>query len=724
MKKQVLSFILALLPVVASADDSGSCGKYATYTYVEATKTLTISGKGDLSSHDYFHPSSWSSYREEIQNLIIEEGITGIGSMAFRKCSGLSSVTIPNSVVYIGEFAFADCTGLTSVHIPKNVQFIGPAAFGWCDLDYISVDEENAVYQSPNNCNAVIDIRNDMLVVGTNHTVIPENVKIIGDRAFSGCEHLESINLPSGLTDIYDYAFGSCYSLQEITIPQNVRNIQRAILGECHSLTKIVVDAANTVYDSRENCNGIIETASNTLIIGIQETVIPNTVTTIGSEAYYGCYNLTSVNIPSSVTCIAEYAFGFNYRLETIIIPSSVTSIGSKAFYALMPKSVVSGIENPFEIPDDAFEWWGSEDFYQKVTLYVPAGTKPLYEATAGWNQFAKIVEMRNSVSLNEVNFPDPNFRAALAKILGISEGDEITAEKIAATTSLYVSGKSIADLTGIEHFTALELLHCYSNQLISLNVSNNTALIWLYCDYNQLTSLDVSKNTVLELLYCHYNQLTSLDVSNNTALTNLSCSNNQLTSLDVSNNTALTNLSCENNQLTSLDVSKNTALTRLSCYENQLTSLDVSKNTALEYLYCYENQLTSLDVSANTALTDLWCFSNQIKGETMDALVKGLPMVENGDFFVINTKDANEGNVCTKSQVAVAKGKGWTVYDFNGWYSNKQEYEGSDPSAVETIEADAEPQNARWYTIDGKKLSGEPTRKGIYIKNGKKVVK
>ncbi|MBR6445826.1 MAG: leucine-rich repeat domain-containing protein [Prevotella sp.] len=374
-------------------------------------------------------------------------------------------------------------------------------------------------------------------------------------------------------------------------------------------------------------------------------------------------------------------------------------------------------------------------------------------------------------VVLNETNFPDTNFRAALASRFGISEGDEITEAKIAATTSINVYNDKIADLTGIEHFTALTELWCSDNQLTSLDVSKNTALRKLDCGSNQLTSLDVSKNTALTYLQCWYNQLTSLDVSKNTALTDLTCSRNQLTSLDVSkntaltelvcssnpltsldvskntalktlecssnqltlldvsNNTALTWLFCDNNQLTSLDVSKNTALTFLSCSNNPLTSLDVSKNTALTRLQCYSNQLTSLDVSQNTALISLYCegnqltslnvsgctalgglacsdnqltslnvsgcialtylncYNNQFKGEAMDALVASLPTVNGGKFYVINTKDENEGNVCTKSQVTIAKGKGWTVYDYN--YDGKNwigsvEYEGSEDSEQE----------------------------------------
>ena len=251
---------------------------------------------------------------------------------------------------------------------------------------------------------------------------------------------------------------------------------------------------------------------------------------------------------------------------------------------------------------------------------------------------------------------------------------------KNTALTELYCYNNQLTSLD-VSNNTALTHLYCYNNQLTSLNVSRNTALTNLSCWGNQLTLLDVSKNTALETLFCDDNQLSLLDVSKNAALTLLSCGENQLTSLDVSKNTALKSLYCYNNQLTSLDVSNNTALTTLSCGENQLTSLDVSKNTALQYLYCYNNQLTSLDVSKNTALTELYCYSNKIKGEAMDALVTSLPAVSVSwcSFYVIDTTDENEGNVCTKSQVAVAKEKGWTVYNYNGSWSNRQEYEGSD---------------------------------------------
>ena len=195
----------------------------------------------------------------------------------------------------------------------------------------------------------------------------------------------------------------------------------------------------------------------------------------------------------------------------------------------------------------------------------------------------------------------------------GISGNDYVNTANINTVTFLNVEALNIADLTGIEAFTALTWLSCYNNNLTSLDVSQNTALTELGCHSNQLDSLNVSQNTALTDLWCYDNQLTSLDVSQNTALTLLSCDYNQLTSLNVSQNTALTYLYCYNNQLTSLDVSQNTALTEFICYNNNLTSLDVSQNTALTELYCGVNQLTSLNVSLNTALTWLSCYDNQL---------------------------------------------------------------------------------------------------------------
>ena len=229
------------------------------------------------------------------------------------------------------------------------------------------------------------------------------------------------------------------------------------------------------------------------------------------------------------------------------------------------------------------------------------------------------LAEGASDVAIDPTNFPDAAFRAYVASF-DTDNDDCLSPAELAAAESMSLIGKSIGDLTGIEHFTALTHLRCQKNQLTSLDVSKNTALEELDCGDNQLTSLDVSANTALKQLYCMNNPLTALDVSANTALTDLNCINTQRASLDVSKNTSLTSLLCGENLLTSLDVSANTALTSLLCAKNQLASLDVSKNTALEELSCWGNQLTSLDVSANTALKDLDCGQNQLTSLDLSA--------------------------------------------------------------------------------------------------------
>ena len=225
----------------------------------------------------------------------------------------------------------------------------------------------------------------------------------------------------------------------------------------------------------------------------------------------------------------------------------------------------------------------------------------------------------------------------------------------------------------------------------------------------------------------CEDNQLKSFDISKNLSLTSLSCGNNQLTSLDVSKNTRLSDLSCSNNKLTTLDVSKNTAISNLYCGSNQLTSLDLTKNTKLDALDCSNNKLTTLDVSASD-LDKLNCSRNQIKGTGMDALIESLPLKGSGasgfylDIFD-NTK-GDEGNVCTKTQVASIKNKGWTPRYYHKGITIQlwKEYEGSDedPSDINTLLMDKNADNPI-YNLSGQRLIAP--KKGINIIGGKKVV-
>jgi len=258
-----------------------------------------------------------------------------------------------------------------------------------------------------------------------------------------------------------------------------------------------------------------------------------------------------------------------------------------------------------WQMPADTFFQYIPQvaGLYQYVcTPHIPNGMIGEFTVTNGANV--------------QTYIPDDNFENYL-EANGMGDGiqlnDSINTLSIEMLMYLDVSNQNISDLTGIEDFTVLSTLHCYSNQLTSLNISNNTALTFLNCVGNQLLSLDVSQNTALTYLQCSYNQLTSLDVSGATALTYLGCENNSLPILNISSATALIELHCYNNQLTSLDVNNNTELTQLQCFGNQLTSLDVSNNIALTILRCNDNQLTSLDVrnSKNDSVIDFNTINN-----------------------------------------------------------------------------------------------------------------
>ena len=207
--------------------------------------------------------------------------VTTIGTIAFMYCFYLTSLTLPNSVTTIKEGAFAYCSGFTGdLVIPNSVTTIEPSAFQIC--------------------------------YGFDGTLI----------------------LGTGVTTIGDYAFNDCPGLKGILyIPSNVKSLGGNTFGYC-AFEGIVVDPENSAYDSRNDCNAIIVTRTNELITGCKNTVIPNTVTAIGDNAFKGIAGMTSLTIPESVTSIGENAFALCFDLTgDLTIPDAVTSIGASAFF-------------------------------------------------------------------------------------------------------------------------------------------------------------------------------------------------------------------------------------------------------------------------------------------------------------------------------------------------------------------------------------------------------
>ena len=317
-----------------------------------------------------------------LTSITIPNSITSIGEWAFSWCFSLTSVTIPNSVARVGYEAFCGCSSLTSITIPNNVVSIESLAFSNCSsLTSIVVEGGNTIYDSRENCNAIIETATNTLIAGCSNTIIPNSVTSIGNHAFIGCFLLTSIILPNSITSIGDGAFSSCSSLTSIVIPASVTNIGTDVFNECNYLDTMIVEDGNTTYDSRDNCNAIIETATNTLIAGCGNTTIPNSVTSIGESAFQHCFSLQSITIPESVTSIGDGAF-WQCGLTSITIGNSVTSIKDRAFaYCSSLDTIYVEATTPPSL--------GSDVFYQTPAsfCYIPCGTLAAYQAS-DWAQY------------------------------------------------------------------------------------------------------------------------------------------------------------------------------------------------------------------------------------------------------------------------------------------------------------------------------------------------
>lgn len=387
-------------------------------TYCVTAPFEVMVGDGDTNNNGVAHAADASISGDfEIPAAVTgpdgyQYTVTSIQRSAFYNCNDLTSIKLPSTIASIGAFAFSHCSGLTSFTIPKHVIYIDANPLAYCSgLKSIVVESGNAYYNSDGNCNAIL-YKDFRLVSGCQTTVIPSGVKYfdqwsfagitgltsfsfhegtetIGFNMFTGCTNLASVKLSNSIRQIDGQAFRECSSLTSIVIPKSVTSISYTSFERCDALTSIVVDKENTIYDSRENSNAIIITETNELVVGCSTTVIPNTVTTIGRSAFRWQTGLTSISIPNSVKIIAPAAFELT-SLTSVTIPNSVDSIGSSAFYSCKALvKVISEIQKPFNINKNVFS-----SINKDAVLYVPEGTKALYEAAEGWKEFKTIKEM------------------------------------------------------------------------------------------------------------------------------------------------------------------------------------------------------------------------------------------------------------------------------------------------------------------------------------------
>ena len=371
-----------------------------------------------------------------MQEMAIPETVTTIEEGAFEWCFALNYITLPTSVSFIGKDAFYKCDSLTSVRcnmktppaitmnvftnrakatllVPKGSKDAYEAADYWKEFNTVKefTPSSSITFADPKVkaiCVAHWDTNGDgelsraeAAAVSDISSVFNENKEItlfdelqyfigltsIEDSAFLGCSGLTSITIPNSVTSIGDWSFTHCSALLSIIIPANVTNIGFGVFAGCNSMISMTVDAGNNAFDSRNGCNAIIQTSTNTLIAGCQNMTIPEGVTTIKDWAMNGIGTLTSVVFPNSLNSIGVGAFSYCWSLTSITIPANVTSIGDKAFEGAALTTVKVENSVPVPIKENTFPSPAN------ATLYVPAGSKAVYESADYWKDFKNIKE-------------------------------------------------------------------------------------------------------------------------------------------------------------------------------------------------------------------------------------------------------------------------------------------------------------------------------------------
>ncbi len=287
------------------------------------------------------------AYNESLKHINLPDSLTYMGEGVFSGCKVLKSVNIPKGLSVLGENCFADCQALQSIVIPEGVVTLGKDIEG---------PNQGGIFSG---CTSLSKV------------TLPSSIRTIGADAFIECTNLKTITLPDGLQKICKQAFSVCTSLQSIILPNSIRTIEFSAFSDCKSLKAVT---------------------------------LPNRMNTIESFVFYNCTSLTSLTIPNSVRYIKESAFEGCTALLKVTIPNSVRTIHRTAFSARsFAKQAVEGVKNTTiysyiedptgVISDDGVSY--DESFVFAKILYVPQGTKALYQSMTPWNLSAKVIEMQ-----------------------------------------------------------------------------------------------------------------------------------------------------------------------------------------------------------------------------------------------------------------------------------------------------------------------------------------
>ena len=385
----------------------------------------------------------------KVTSIKLPEGLEYIESTAFYGCTGLKSINLPNSLFFIGNHAFGDCislneisipsneyntsvgheffncsgltsinipstiksvsgfygcTGLTSIIIPKNVTEIAECTFQNCiGLENIIVESENPIYDSRDNCNAIIETKTNKIIVGCKNTKFPSSINTIGSGAFGYCTVLKDLDIPNSIHTIENNAFSGCTGLQNLNLPESIISIGMGAFNGCENLTSI------TIPNSLDDISSVFTNCTS-----LRSIDIPDGINNI-SDAFTGCTSLSSVSFTNSVKKM-YMAFFYCIGLKSITIPDGISIIDGEAFSysgletVVIPNTIHSIERNSFANCKELKDFYSYAEvapildqysFYKtdisKAILHVPSGSVDLYKNAAIWKDFGRIEPISKS---------------------------------------------------------------------------------------------------------------------------------------------------------------------------------------------------------------------------------------------------------------------------------------------------------------------------------------
>ncbi|MBE7052804.1 MAG: leucine-rich repeat domain-containing protein [Ruminococcaceae bacterium] len=426
MKKRLLLSTLIIcigilffgvLSVSATVVNSGTCGTNVQWA-LDDEGTLTISGTGDMKDYSSGGSAPWFSKRSSIKKLVIENGITSIGSRTFTLITGITELEIPDSVTSIGDYAFSNCTGLKNISLGKGVKTIGVSAFGACTelIGFSASDSLEIIGDAAfGNCDKLeyVHFGNNLKSIGfkafsgcenLGAITIPDSVTNIDEQAFSWCEKVASIKIGKGISTIGVSTFSYCFAVEEVTIETGVTAISDNAFYRCDGLKNVYYTGTQSQWNEivissvgndnltsatityviplvasgvcGENVTYKLDEEGTLTISGtgdmyhwsstspspwspynntIKKIIIEDNITNIGAHSFTDCVSLTDVDITDDIVNVGAYSFRNCKSLMSIIIPKSTTRIESGAFYNCISLTDVTLFESVENIGNSAF---------------------------------------------------------------------------------------------------------------------------------------------------------------------------------------------------------------------------------------------------------------------------------------------------------------------------------------------------------------------------------